>query len=336
MIVQLPDGSLWQDQGNGTWAQIASGFDDPSASDIDPGTVEQVGSLPGPEAGAPDTSSLPTLIRVPDGAVFLLDGGAYRWIPDEQTAAAIGVDTSQATNVTVPGAPIGDNIPSVVAVSPPAAVVAAAQAPPDAPAPVTPSAAAAPATSFVWGNITWGPSDLYAFIAYLAAHGADYDTWAANHSTAAATFGVDTSDPLREPQSHSLGQALAAAIMGGDTPAQAAARTEALRKTLVDEGLVAVTPDQLLADANVVAATIAAAGGGTAADQDGQAQQPGVPDTRSLQSLQPAPVTPLAPGLFQPAGIGAAWRDLIQFFTVTLPANSAAVQARANALKSVF
>lgn len=336
MIVQLPDGSLWQDQGNGTWAQIASGFDDPSASDIDPGTVEQVGSLPGPEAAPPDTSNDPTLIRVPDGAVFLLDDGAYHWVPDEQTAAAIGVDTSQAENVTVPAAPLGDNIPTVVAVTAPAAVVAAATAPPSAPAPVTPSAAASPQTSFVWGNIAWGPSDLYAFIAYLTAHGADYDTWAANHPAAAAIFGVDTSDPMREPQSHSLGQALAASIMAGATPAQAAASAEALRKSLVDEGLVAVTPDQLLADANVVAATIAAAGGGTAAAQDAQAAEPGVPVLRELLSFQVPPVTPLAPGLYQPAGIGAAWRGLIQFFSVTVEANSSSVQTRANALKSIF
>src|SRR5260221_667154 len=46
------------------------------------------------------------------------------------------------------------------------------------------------ANTFLWGGQTWSYGDLAAFSSYLAAHGANYATWASNHPTAASILEV--------------------------------------------------------------------------------------------------------------------------------------------------
>lgn len=56
-MYQLPDGSIWQDNGDGSYTQVVSGWNDPNLGTIDLGTVTQVDSLPGvgaPTAPTPD------------------------------------------------------------------------------------------------------------------------------------------------------------------------------------------------------------------------------------------------------------------------------------------
>jgi hypothetical protein len=131
--------------------------------------------------------------------------------------------------------------------------------PPPPPPPAEQAPAAAPATSFVWGGQTWSSADLYAFIGYLAAHGVAYETWAGNHPTAAAIFGVDYSDPTREPAAHSIGAALAAHLQAGATPEYAAAQVAALAAEQAARGFGAPQGAELVQAARDVADALAAA-----------------------------------------------------------------------------
>lgn len=222
-------------------------------------------------------------LLLPDGSVYRFDGdaGVWRHVPDVDTANALGVDWNNLQALDdVPG-PVGDEWPSVASASPVPPATSGEPVPPPAPAPST----AAPSQSFTWGGRTWGAADLSAFIAYLAAHGVDYSTWAANHEAAAAILEGPPTDPSREAMPKSLGEALNAYIGAGATPAEAAAQAEALRAALVKEGVSGVTPDQLLEDARVIKQTLDAEQG--APPPEGQPSIPDVPvpSGRSLQSV---------------------------------------------------
>lgn len=248
---------------------------------------------------------MPLLVQLPDESIWLLgDDGAYHQLDGIGQVFELGYDYSNLEQANeLPQAPIGeplaitDGTPSVQPAPPP---------PPLDPAAVTvpyitygPGFTSAPpppptASSFTWGvdaagnPRVWHLGDLPAFLGYLAAHGVNYYTWAANHPTAQAIIEGPPDDPAREPVGHSLGQALAAAIAAGDTPEEAAARTEALRAALVAQGVSGVTRAQLLEDARTLASTLK-----VAKAEPPPAGQPVIddgapPPGRSLQSVSAA------------------------------------------------
>lgn len=191
---------------------------------------------------------------LPDGRVFLAgDDGLWHHIPDPDTFNALGLDWNAISWVGELDGSEGDEL-GAIAGQPPS--------PPATNPPPSPTADnAAGASSFVWGGRSWSGGDQAAFIGYLAAHGTDYSAWANNHPAAAAIFDQPSYPGGTEPVPKSLGQALAAYISGGSTPEEAARQTEALRASLVAQGVSGVTPAQLLQDAHVIAQTYADAGG---------------------------------------------------------------------------
>lgn len=160
MIVQLPDGSLWQDDGTGNFTQIASSPDDPAASSIDLGTVEQADAI---------VDGQPVFPTTPAPGTFTI-GQTY--ISPEQIAYNAAVAASPAASVDT----------ATLTVAPP-------------PPPLTDATtidtrtlqqADVPgrASSFSFFGQTWRYGDLVDFKEALASHGDSYATWAKEHPTA--------------------------------------------------------------------------------------------------------------------------------------------------------
>jgi hypothetical protein len=214
--------------------------------------------------------------------------------------------------------------------------------PPPSPPPPPPAPAAAPPTSFVWGGQTWSSADLYAFIGYLSAHGASYDTWAANHPTAAAIFGVDYSDPTREPAAHSIGAALAAHLQAGATPEQAAAQVAALAAEQASRGFGAPQGAELVQAARDVADAIAAATPAASSpppppaaptpSRDAGVDAYLVGDAIMLDLADDEPSRELAGVVQTPA---SAWLDLRDQLVKDMPFVGSHVRARGRQLRGV-
>lgn len=183
--------------------------------------------------------------------------GAFHQVPNEETAAANGFDWNDVfwygSDDSLPGS-IGDPLSDVTAQPEPEPQPAA---PPPPPAPVQTAASGADAesgaTSFMFYGRSWSYGDINAFIDALNAHGVDYSTWGNNHPAAATILQGPQLGAMQEPVPKSLGQALQAYLDAGATAAEAAAQVEALRASLVAQGVSSVTPGQLLQDAQALA-----------------------------------------------------------------------------------
>lgn len=268
--------------------------------------------------------------------------GAFHFVPNAETAAANGFTWDDVfwygSDEELPGSigePLADAAPAAAAAPElsPAAVLfpqVAASAPP-----------AGKATSFQWDGRSWGEGDLSAFLGWLAAHGQSYVVWADSHPAAAAILQGHPDDPSREQLPKSVGGALAMAIGGGATPAEAAASVAALAASQVAQGFGAPQGPALLQAAKDVAAAYAAAGGTPSAPTGGTPASPddGGGADRQLQGIVPADafgnvVANL--GRKRPAGVQATWRDLLDFWKLTVPAKRAAVESLGDSLKGVF
>lgn len=185
------------------------------------------------------------------------DDGAFHFVPNPETAAANGYDWNDVfwygSDDSLPGS-IGDPVADVLAQPQPQPQQESPPPQPSSPSP-SPSEpdATGGATSFQFYGRSWSYGDINAFIAALNAHGVDYSTWGLNHPAAAAILEGPQLGAMQEPTPKSLGQALQAYIDAGASAAEAAAQTEALRASLVAQGVSSVTPDQLYADAVALA-----------------------------------------------------------------------------------
>lgn len=266
------------------------------------------------------------------------DDGAFHLVPNEATAAANGLDWNDVfwygSDDTLPGSigdPLGDASPQPQP-----------QPQPTAPAPAPTADNAAGASSFVWGGRSWSGGDLAAFVGYLAAHGADYSTWAANHPAAAAIFDQPTYPGGQEPVPKSVGQALGAAIAAGATPAEAAASAAALAASQAAQGFGAPTGAALLQAAQQVYDNYVAAGGppggtGGGAVNTTPSADPGIDrylagDAIALDLADDSPSRTLAGVVELPA---KAWQDLRHQLVHTIPYVGTHVRARGKGMRGV-
>lgn len=226
---------------------------------------------PPPTAGGEDNGAgapSGTLAGLPGGDVYVSDGTVWNHIPDVATFNADGYIWNDINWVSGLPGPVGDPLPSVAGT----------------PAPGAPPPTVANST-FTWGGRTWGPGDFTKFVGYLAAHGVQYATWAANHPDAAAIIEAGYPGANQEPLPKSLGEALQAYIAAGSTAAEAAAAAEALRAALVAQGVSNVTPAQLLQDAQVIKQTYDSEQGQPPPGGGVTIGGPPPPGTRQLQSV---------------------------------------------------
>lgn len=219
------------------------------------------------------TPALPFLAGTPaDGAVYMLVGGAYAWIPDADTFNALGLDWSAITWADALPAGVGDPLVSLRSVSAPAGGGGG-------PAPVSPAGGGTGSSSASGsGGLTPLP---------------DPATWAGSLIT---PFEVTTYVELGYPAADVLEW-----------------------QRLVNESLAArgiASPTASGAD-----------GGGSTAPAGG-----GESGERELLYAVPA-------GFFgptHPAGVAASWRQLVDVFRYSVPAQHAQVKSLATALTEVF
>ncbi|HEY4441650.1 MAG TPA: hypothetical protein VGN14_14420 [Candidatus Elarobacter sp.] len=287
------------------------------------------------DVDAPAPPSAPAAVGFDTGAQYIVDGGdVYSWdvnsgtwrhIPDVATANAMGLDWNTLVATSTIPTPTGPDWPTIAAPAPPTPV----------PTPA-PSSTPAPASSFVWGGITWTAGQLTAFVGYLAAHGADYTSWANDHPDAAAIFQNDTYPGGEEPLPKSVGEALGMAIANGATAAEAAAQAAALAASQAAQGFGAPTGDQLLQAAQDVASAYAATappanggGGETPPPPSTPSAGSGAPE-RGLLSATPTIASSTA---YTPKGVVKHWKTLVQFFATGVPKHKSNVEAIVTSIK---
>lgn len=152
--------------------------------------------------------------------------------------------------------------------------------------------------SFRWGGITWESNQLQQFVTYLNSQGVDYDTWASNHPTAAASF--------YDPNAY---------VPGGSSPAVSQAIQDAgyanegnnppneIQADIADQNPVPAPPPEDNVGGGYDAAKAAAAAGRQATGQPGTPDYP-APGTGGFG--QAPAIDPTTPSGAPNTGSGAA------------------------------